>query len=71
MSEGQRNRFVLFPIEYPEIWEKYKQAVRCFWTTEECDFSQDVKDLETLTDNERFFIENVLAFSMRIWRSVS
>ena len=62
MSEGQRNRFVLFPIEYPEVWEKYKQAVQCFWTAEECDFAQDVKDLETLTDNERFFIENVLAF---------
>ena len=26
------NRFVLFPIQYPKIWEAYKKAEASFWT---------------------------------------
>lgn len=29
------NRFVIFPIQYPDIWEMYKKAVASFWTIEE------------------------------------
>lgn len=29
------NRFVLFPIQYPDIWAMYKKASACFWTAEE------------------------------------
>lgn len=29
------NRFVIFPIKYPDIWEQYKKAVACFWTVGE------------------------------------
>ena len=28
-------RFVILPIEYPEIWAMYKKAVASFWTVEE------------------------------------
>lgn len=35
------NRFTVFPVTYPEIWRHYKQAVSCFWTPEEVDFSKD------------------------------
>ena len=62
LLESNPNRFVLFPIQYEEVWKQYKKAVQCFWTAEECDFAQDVKDFDKLTDNERFFVENVLAF---------
>ncbi|XP_066144875.1 ribonucleoside-diphosphate reductase subunit M2 B [Euwallacea fornicatus] len=55
-------RFVIFPIEYPDIWEKYKKAEASFWTTEEVDLSQDLMHWENLTDNERHFISHVLAF---------
>ena len=58
----RENRFVLFPIDYPLIFEKYKQAVASFWTVEEVDLSKDSNDWEALTDNERHFIEHVLAF---------
>lgn len=56
-------RFVLFPIEYPEIWHMYKQAKASFWTAEEIDLTQDLIDWEQkLVDDERHFISHVLAF---------
>jgi len=57
------NRYILFPIKYQEIWNKYKEAVACFWTAEEIDFSKDRSDWDNkLNDDERHFIENILAF---------
>ncbi|PJF17309.1 Ribonucleoside-diphosphate reductase subunit M2 [Paramicrosporidium saccamoebae] len=56
------NRFVLFPINYPDIWQFYKKAEASFWTAEEVDLSKDLNDWEKLTDDERFFISRVLAF---------
>lgn len=55
-------RFVVFPIEYPDIWAKYKQAEASFWTTEEVDLSRDIDHWKKLTDDERHFIKYVLAF---------
>jgi ribonucleoside-diphosphate reductase beta chain len=56
------NRFVLFPIQHDEVWQMYKQAEASFWTAEEIDLSQDLKDWENLNDGERHFISHVLAF---------
>lgn len=56
------NRFVLFPIQQDDIWQFYKKAEASFWTAEEIDLSQDLKDWENMTDNERHFIKHVLAF---------
>uniref|UniRef100_T1J6U9 Uncharacterized protein n=1 Tax=Strigamia maritima TaxID=126957 RepID=T1J6U9_STRMM len=59
-------RFVIFPIQYHDVWKMYKKAVASFWTAEEVDlskverFSQEVQMTEA-----RFFygfqimIENV------------
>lgn len=57
-----KNRFVLFPIQHDDIWEYYKKAEASFWTAEEIDLSQDLKDWESLNDGERHFISHVLAF---------
>lgn len=57
-----KNRFVLFPIQHNDIWEYYKKAEASFWTAEEIDLSQDIKDWANLTDGERHFISHVLAF---------
>ena len=57
-----KNRFVLFPIEHDDIWKFYKQSVASFWTAEEIDLGQDLKDWENLNDGERHFISHVLAF---------
>jgi ribonucleoside-diphosphate reductase subunit M2 len=55
-------RWVMFPIQYPEVWEMYKKHEASFWTAEEIDLSQDNKDWEKLTDSEQHFIKHVLAF---------
>ncbi len=57
-----KSRFVLFPIQHDDIWEFYKKAEASFWTAEEIDLSQDLKDWENLNDGERHFISHVLAF---------
>merc|ERR1719343_1377592 len=40
----------------------YKKHEASFWTAEEIDLSQDLRDWETLADSERHFIKHVLAF---------
>jgi len=55
-------RFVVLPIQYPDIWDMYKKAEASFWTTSEVDLSKDLPHWESLKDDERFFISNVLAF---------
>ncbi|KIP12675.1 hypothetical protein PHLGIDRAFT_17490 [Phlebiopsis gigantea 11061_1 CR5-6] len=62
LTESKR-RFVLFPIQYHEIWQMYKKAEASFWTAEEMDLSKDLHDwTNRLNDNERHFISHVLAF---------
>lgn len=57
------NRFVLFPIQYPDIWDLYKKAQASIWFAEEVDLSTDINDWETkLTNDERHFISMILAF---------
>lgn len=56
-------RFVLFPIEYPEIWHMYKKAEASFWTAEEIDLTADMDDWnKKLNADERHFVSHVLAF---------
>jgi ribonucleotide reductase beta subunit family protein with ferritin-like domain len=57
------DKYTMFPIEYPDIWDMYKKQVSLFWTTDEIDLSKDLKDWNTnLTDNERYYISHILAF---------
>ena len=58
----EENRYVIFPIKYDDIWKMYKKAMANFWTPEELDLSKDYDDFISLTDNERHFIEHILAF---------
>ena len=61
--QENKDRFVLFPLKYMDIWEAYKAHEHAFWTAEEIDLAQDITDWETkLNDDERHFIKMVLAF---------
>lgn len=62
MLEENLDRFVLFPIQQSDIWEMYKQEQASFWTAEEIDLSQDLKDWEQLNEDEQHFLKHVLAF---------
>ncbi|XP_051992179.1 ribonucleoside-diphosphate reductase subunit M2 B [Xyrauchen texanus] len=55
-------RFVIFPIQYPDIWKMYKQAQASFWTVEEVDLSKDLVHWDNLKPEEKQFISHVLAF---------
>ena len=55
-------RFVIFPIEHNDIWEFYQQHQAAFWTAEEVDLTDDIRDWNKLSENEQYFIKNVLSF---------
>lgn len=62
LLQENKERFVLLPIKYPEIWKMYKSHEASFWTAEEIDLSPDLKDWERITSDEQHFIKHVLAF---------
>jgi ribonucleoside-diphosphate reductase beta chain len=55
-------RLIALPIVYPDIWAMYKKAAASIWFAEEIDLYQDLTDWDKLSENEQYFIENVLAF---------
>ncbi|KAF6003630.1 hypothetical protein CCYA_CCYA07G2145 [Cyanidiococcus yangmingshanensis] len=60
---AEADRYTLFPIRHPEIFEFYKRHVASFWTAEEIDLAADGDHWRNrLTDSERYFISHVLAF---------
>ena len=52
----------IFPIQYQEIWDRYKTHVQAFWTPEEISFQDDIRDLQKLSSGEKHFIQRILAF---------
>ncbi len=57
------DRFTVFPIQFPRLWEFYKQAQASIWFSEEVDLAEDVDHWrKKLTDNERYYLTHVLAF---------
>jgi ribonucleotide reductase beta subunit family protein with ferritin-like domain len=63
LTDPMNQRYTLFPIQHHDIWKAYKDAQAAHWIAEEIDFSQDSNDWENkLNDNERYFVENILAF---------
>jgi ribonucleoside-diphosphate reductase beta chain len=57
-------RYTLFPIAPNEedLYKLYKKAVASFWTAEEVDFTKDKEDWEKLSEQEQYFIKQILAF---------
>jgi len=56
------HRFILFPIEHPDIFTMYKSLVAVRWIAEEIDTSKDMKDFEKMSDNEKHFVKRILGF---------
>jgi ribonucleoside-diphosphate reductase subunit M2 len=61
LQEDDRG-YTLFPLKYSGLFELYKKQLASFWTVEEVDLSKDMNDWNKLSDNERHFIKNILAF---------
>lgn len=62
MDRSESQRYILFPLRHPAMWDMYKKAVASFWTAEEVDFAFDARDYESLTTDEQHFVSHVLAF---------
>lgn len=60
----ESNRFVILPInpKYKDLWDMYKKHEVAFWRAEEIDYDADIADWEKLDDDEKNFIEMILAF---------
>lgn len=57
------NAYTFFPVKYPEIYKKYDDAVRSFWTVHEVVLSEDRTHFEKyLNKDEQYFIKMILAF---------
>lgn len=62
LLQPDENRYVMFPIQYNDIWEMYKRSIDSFWHTGEISLAQDLNDWNKLNDDERNFIKMILAF---------
>ena len=57
-----KNKYTIYPIQYPSLWEMYKKAQECNWSAEELDLTADKEDWDKLNSKEQHFIKMVLAF---------
>lgn len=62
LLDPENERFTMFPIKFPKIWEMYKMQQELYWKAEEIDFTGDVDDFEKLSDDEQHFVKMILAF---------
>lgn len=62
LLKEQIDRYVMFPVQYNDIWDMYKRQVDCFWRVEEVDLSKDLFDWENLNEDEKYFIKMIIAF---------
>lgn len=60
--EENPNRFTVFPLRYPQLWELYKKAQMSNWTAEEVDLGKDMDDWNTMSKDEQHFVKYILAF---------
>lgn len=56
------NRYTLFPIVHKDVWDAYKTHLATDWRAEELDYASDKAEWKKLTEDEKYFIEHVLAF---------
>lgn len=56
-------RYTVFPIKYPKLWEFYQNQLSVFWTVAEVKLTDDLTDWNSkLNENEKYFIKHILAF---------
>lgn len=63
LSQNPNNNYTFLPIYNARYYEYYKKQLATFWTVEEVDLSKDREHyLSKLSDPERKFVSNILAF---------
>lgn len=63
LSANPENHYTFLPIYNQWYYDHYKRQVSTFWTVEEVDLSKDRDQYQNkLTEPERHFVKNILAF---------
>ena len=63
LSANLKNHYTFLPIYNQWYYDHYKRQVATFWTVEEVDLSKDRDQFQNkLSDSERGFVKNILAF---------
>ena len=63
LNKNPDNHYTFLPIYNPVYYDFYKRQIATFWTVEEIDLSKDREDyVNKLSDDERKFVRNILAF---------
>ena len=62
LTSDEEKRFVIFPIKHEPFWKMYKKAQANFWTAEELDLTKDISDYNNLSNDEKHFLNSILAF---------
>ena len=55
-------RFIQLPIKYQKLQDAYDTHESMFWSAKEIDYSADLPDWHSLSNDEQYFIEHILAF---------
>lgn len=59
-NSDTEKRYSIFPIQNQDLWDAYKAAEKQTWVAEEVNLAQD--NYNELTDDEKFYLKNILAF---------
>lgn len=62
LLKEDNSRFSQLPYQFPMLQEAYTVHESAFWTAGEIDYAADINDWKSLTDDERYFLEHILAF---------
>jgi len=64
LTDTKYSRLTILPInpKFEIFWNLYKKQLESFWQASEVDFSSDLKDFLSLSDEEKTFIRMILAF---------
>lgn len=59
---NREERYNLYPIKYPELYDLFKKQRQCFWQPEEVILTKDCIEWETLDVQTKEFISHILSF---------
>ena len=63
LAQNINNHYTFLPIYNEKYYDFYKKQLATFWTVEEVDLSKDRDHyVNKLSDSERIFVKNILAF---------
>jgi ribonucleotide reductase beta subunit family protein with ferritin-like domain len=61
---GENERYVIYPPDpkYKDLWDLYKKHSRGVWAPEDIIYTSDLKQWNEMSEDQRYFIEMILAF---------